>query len=260
MQSDISKTGDNQEKYNNEAQYLFLKGYECPVCENKLRVPTVKAGKTRLVSQDWDLRPIFKNVDTVKYDVIHCNKCGYASLTRYYGVLAKPHRELLLKNIAMNYKPMAEPVDAYTYEDALKRYKLALLNACVRMAHDSEKAMIALKIAWVCRGAYQEIGDVDEKENSEAFAKREEYRKTEEEFLQKAMDSFILARQNEAPPIAGMNEVVLDFLISSLCSHFERYEDASRLIAGILQSKQASSQQKEKAGNILAQMREKMKQ
>ena len=45
-------------------------------------------------------------IDTVKYDVVHCNRCGYAALTRYYGVLAKPHKALLLEKIAENYNPI----------------------------------------------------------------------------------------------------------------------------------------------------------
>ena len=240
-----------------EAEYIFLKSYTCPVCENKLYVPTVKSGKTRMISQDWDLRPVFKNIDTVKYDVIHCNRCGYAALTRYYGVLAKPHKELLLEKIAANYKPIPEPGDSFTYADALVRYMLALKNAEARLAHDSEKAMISIKIGWLYRGAKQSLGDPD-KMSPEDKANYDALDKKENEYLEKAMEGFIAARMNEAPPIAGMNEVVLDFLIAALCSHFNRFEDASRLIAGILQSKQASSQQMDKARDMLAEMRERM--
>ena len=39
-----------------------------------------------------------------------------------------------------------------TYEDALTRYKLALLNAVVRQGKNSEKAFICLKTAWLLRG------------------------------------------------------------------------------------------------------------
>ena len=248
----------SEEKKNHEAEFLFLKSYTCPVCENKLHIPTVKSGKTRMISQDWDLRPIFKGIDTVKYDVVHCNRCGYAALTRYYGVLARPHKELLLKEIAASYEPIPEPMDVFTYDEAVARYELALRNAEARRAHDSEKAMILIKIGWLYRGAKQELGNPEEfsEEDKAAFAK---FEALEEEYLEKALDSFILARQNEAPPIAGMNEVVLDFLLAALCGHFKRYEDATRLIAGILQSKQATSQQKDKARDMLADMREQMK-
>ena len=249
---------NSEEKKNHEAEYLFLKSYTCPVCENKLHIPTVKSGKTRMISQDWDLRPVFKGIDTVKYDVVHCNRCGYAALTRYYGVLARPHKELLLKNSAATYEPIPEPMDVFTYDEAMARYELALKNAETRLAHDSEKAMILIKMGWLCRGAKQELGNPDELSEEDKLS-YDEYEKKEEEYIEKALDSFILARQNEAPPIAGMNEVVLDFLIAALCGHFKRYEDATRLIAGILQSKQASSQQKDKARDMLADMREKMK-
>ena len=40
----------------------------------------------------------------------------------------------------------------YTYEDALARYQLALVNAIVKQAKNSEKAYICLKAGWLMRG------------------------------------------------------------------------------------------------------------
>lgn len=59
-----------------EGDYLFMKSYVCPVCDSKLSIATVKAGSARMIGQDWDLRPIHKDIDIQKYDVVHCNKCG----------------------------------------------------------------------------------------------------------------------------------------------------------------------------------------
>ena len=241
-----------------ESDYLFMKTYSCPVCDSTLRIPTVKSGKTRMISQDWDLRPIYKGIDPVKYDVIHCNHCGYAAIIRYHGVLAKPHKEMILNSISANYKPLPVIMYDYGYDEAIKKFKMALLNASVRHAHNSEMAYIALKIAWLYRGSYQELGDYDEL--FEVDQKRyDEFKACEEEYLQKALDAFVEARQNETPPFAGMNEIILDFLIASLCIHFDKYEDASRLISGILQSSKATSQQKDKARDMLYEMKNTMK-
>ena len=239
-----------------EGTYIFMKSYVCPVCESKLSVPTVMTGKARMVKQDWDLRPVFTDIDTIKYDVIHCNHCGYAVLKRYFGVLAKPHKELLRKGIAENYKPIPEAMRIYTYEEALIRFKLALLNAEVRQAHDSEKGLISLKIAWLCRGAKEELGD-PESFNRPVKIKYDKYNEMEEKYLERAMNLFLIARQSETPPIAGMNEIALDFLLASLCGHFDRVEDAARLVSGILQSKQSNNSQKDKARAMLEKFKKK---
>ena len=242
-----------------EGDYLFMKSYVCPVCDNKLRIATVKAGTARMIGQDWDLRPIHKDIDIQKYDVVHCNKCGFAVLKRYFGVLPKPHKELILKKITEQYDPLADPVGmVLTYDEAMTRYKLALLCAAIRQVHDSELGLITLKMAWLYRAQKLALGDDVENFTKAVRIKYDGFLDNEEKYLKKAMDYLIKARQTEEPPIAGMNEVVLDFLIAALCSHFNRFEDASRLIAGILQSKQASSQQKDKARDMLAEMRERM--
>ena len=233
-----------------EGTYIFMKSYVCPVCESKLSIPTVMTGKARMEKQDWDLRPVFTDIDTIKYDVIHCNNCGYAVLKRYFGVLAKPHKELLRKHIAENYKPIPEAMRIYTYDEALMRFKIALLNAEVRQAHDSEKALISLKIAWLCRGAKEEMGD-PETFNRPVRIKYDKYDEMEEKYLKRAMELFMVARRSETPPIAGMNEIALDFLLASLCGHFGNTGDATRLVSGILQSKQSTNSQKNRAREML---------
>ena len=71
------------------------------------------------------------------------------------------------------------------------------------------------------------------------------------------MECLIRARQTEEPPIAGMNETALDFLLASLCGHFGRYDDATRLVSGIIQSKQSSASQKDRAREMLDGFRKK---
>ena len=92
-----------------EGTYIFMKGYVCPVCDSKLSVPTVMTGKARMAKQDWDLRPIFTDIDTIKYDVIHCNNCGYAVLKRY--------------------SPVSESSIAMKFERCISSTYLKLLNA-----------------------------------------------------------------------------------------------------------------------------------
>lgn len=238
-----------------EESFLYLKDYECPVCGDKFKATVVKTGKARLLKQDKDLRPIYKGVDSHKYDVVHCNKCGYAVISKYYGPLAKPHKELLKQNIASKYKPM-EPVGlAYHYEEAFMKYKLALVNAVCRQAKDSEKAYICLKTAWMLRGMqehHEEVFDV------ETYS-LEKLKDMEDEYLKEAFDGFIKARQSEAPPIAGMNEITLDYLLAVLSLRFDDFEDAVKLLQGIISSSQAGNAQKDKARELVLELKEKIK-
>lgn len=241
-----------------EGDYLFMKSYVCPVCENRLRIPTVKAGKARILSQDWDLRPVHKDIDVQKYDVVHCNKCGFAILKRYFGVLPKPHKELILEKISKKYDPHPEPVGMVrSYEEALTEYKLALLCAAIRQVHDSEVGLLTLKIAWLYRAQKLALGDDTESFTKAVRLKYDGFLDAEEKYLKKAMDCLLKARQTEEPPIAGMNETAIDFLLASLCGHFGKFDDAARLVSGILQSKQSSPSQKDRARDMLDAFRDK---
>lgn len=238
-----------------EEDFLYKKEYECPVCGSKFKSIVVKTGKARLIKQDKDLRPIHKGVDSMKYDVVSCNICGYAVLSRYYGPLAKPHKEMLKSSIAVHYKAMPEVSDTINYSESYLRYKLALANAVCRQAKDSEKALICLKTAWLIRGLMEHPEEVSSNEELEAS----KLPGLELEYLKEAMNGFIKAREAEAPPIAGMNEVTLDYLLSVLCLRFDDYENAVKLLQSIISSGQAGSAQKDKARDIMAEIREKLK-
>lgn len=59
-----------------EADLIFDKTYDCPVCGGKFKAKTVKTGKVKLIAADSDLRPKYQLVDSLKYDVIACTYCG----------------------------------------------------------------------------------------------------------------------------------------------------------------------------------------
>lgn len=63
--------------YPADEEFIFLKNYTCPVCGKEVKNPTVKSSKARLVGSDPDLRPVYEIIDSLKYDVVMCNHCGY---------------------------------------------------------------------------------------------------------------------------------------------------------------------------------------
>ncbi len=227
----------------NEEDYLFDKKYKCPVCESDFEAKTVRTGKVRMKNVDIDLRPDYDELDQNKYDVIACPACGYAALGRYFPTLNKYQIDDIRVKICMNYKhePNREPV--YSYEYAKRLYQLALANAVVKKAKNSEKAYICMKTAWVIRGETQRLDP--EEEGYEA--KKKENEAQEKELLENALNGFIMARQSEEFPIAGMDSTTLDYLIAALAVETGQREIASKMISDILVSRTANSRIKDKA-------------
>ncbi len=237
----------------NEEDFLFDKKYKCPVCESDFDAKTVRTGKVRMKNVDIDLRPDYDELDQNKYDVIACPSCGYAALSRYFPTLNKHQIDDIRIKICMNYKH--EPCDdpTYSYDYAKRLYQLALANAVVKKAKNSEKAYICLKTAWVVRGETQRLDPEDEGYD----AKKAENDAQEKELLKNALNGFIMARQTEEFPIAGMDSTTLDYLIAALAVETDEREVASKMISELLVSRTANSRIKDKARFLKEMLAEK---
>ncbi len=247
-----------EEKVVDEADFLMDKEYECHICGKKTKQRIVRTGKVKLKTTDLDLRPIYEGIDAIKYGVILCPYCGYAVLTNYYAALPKPHRQLIKDKICANFKQMPTFMPKkITYEDALTRYKLALLNAIVRQAKNSEKAFICLKTAWLLRGMRYSY-DI---ETAEGRKMALVCKKDEREYLQNALEGFQKARTMEPPPVAGMDENTLDYLIAALCMEVNQDLDvAARLLGNVKTARNATKSQKERASDMLERLQNIMRE
>lgn len=235
-----------QAKTQQEIEFLFDKSYSCPICDKEFKSKTVKAGKAKLAGTDMDLRPRYEGIDIIKYDVVMCPRCGYATLGRYFKYISDFQAKRIRETISKSFKAQEENKDLYTYEDALERYKLTLANAIVKQAKASEKAYVCLKTAWLLRSQQDNMDvvalDYEEKKN----ASHEE----EREFLKNALEGFITARQKEGFPMCGMDEMTVDYLIGVLAMNFGQFDVSSKMIAGILGSKTANPRMKDKARDL----------
>lgn len=240
-----------------ETDFLFDKTYECPVCDSKIKARTMKAGKAKLLRTDRDLRPVYENIEPLKYEVIICPECGYAAIGRYFTGLTASQIKAIKETISKSYKKSDTHPDTYTYEEAIGRYKLCLANAIVKHAKASEKAYICLKAGWLLRSMAESL-DKNEADYSQKAASLKEQ---EREFLKNALEGFLSARQTENYPMCGMDETTVEFLIANLAIEFEQYDVASRLISGILVSATANNRMKDKAREtkevLIAKIKEK---
>ena len=238
-----------------ETEFLFTKRIRCTICDRVFDVRMVKNARVKRLQPDFDLRPRFENIDTLKYDVYACPYCGYAAMGRYFEHLTKGQIQLVKDNVCANFKRTgdAEP-DSYTYEQAIARYKLALYNSMVKRAKTSEKAYTCLKISWL----YREMAGMDAASEEEK-AKKAEYEKLQEEFYKEAYEGFQKALATETFPMCGMDSFTMDYLIASMACHFKDFSYASKAVSNILSSQIADRRIKNRAlelkEEIIAQIR-----
>lgn len=237
-----------------EETFLFDKSYECPVCYQGFKAKTVRSGKLRSLGTDRDLRPLYDQMEPLKYDVVICPHCGYAALTRFFGGLTAGQIKAIKENISANFHPVKEEKETYTYEEALYRYKLCLANTIVKHGKVSEKAYICLKAGWLLRSMGENLAPAVEDYNK----KMQEIKEQEKDFLKNALDGLITARQTESYPICGMDEVTLEYLIAVLAMEFEKYDISSRLIYNILNTPTVNNRIKDKAREVKDELLQQM--
>ncbi len=228
-----------------EEDFLFDKSYECPVCYKEFKEHTLRTGKARLLKTAMDLRPTFEGVEPLKYDVVQCKECGFTALTRYFVPMTVAQRKIIAEKITPKFKKPEEK-KTYSYDDAVGRYRMALVNSVIKQAKASEKAYVCLRGGWLCT-SYLE--DMKEKGNADT-AKVAEIKALETEFLKNAYEGFIAAEQSETFPMCGMDESTLEYLIACLAIRFKHFDVASKLISNLLLSQNVNSRVKDKVRDL----------
>ena len=243
-ESKVNKTSEEkQEETVLETDFLFDKGYECPVCDNKFKAKTVRTGRVHLDGADDDLKPNYKEMNSLKYDAVMCPKCGYAALSSQYGVLMPTQRKNVIEKISANFKCPSLPRGAYTYDDAIMRHKMALLSSVVKPGKDSEKAYTCLKLAWLYRDYRHEL----EVAGTLTDEKKKKMEDSEKEFLGNAFDGFDAAYSKESFPICNMDHFTLEILIAQLAYEVGKFKESSQHVAHLLSSPAAPKRVKNKA-------------
>lgn len=237
-----------------EKDYLFDKGYRCPVCDSEFKAKAVRTGKAKMLGADSDLRPRYQGIDSLKYDCIVCNKCGYSSLSRFYSNITSAQAKLVKTSISPHFKGVDTECETYSYEEAILRHQLALANAVIKKGKASEKAYTCLKIAWLLRGQGENL-PADTPDRAKAL---EEIKLKEKEYLKKAYEGFTVAMAKEMPPICGMDEWTCVYLVAELARQCEDYAKSMKLLSDLIVSKAASAKLKDKAREIRKLMQDKV--
>ncbi len=227
-----------------EKSLVLDKSYTCPICDSKIKAKAVKTSVAKFVDTCADLRPIYSNINVTKYDVVSCPICGYTSLTKFFSPITQVQKKYIKDKICSNYTSREEvPMDFYTTDYAIMRLKMALLCATAKEGKSSEVGMICLKICYL----YQDKADELDKSTPDYESKKEELIKETANSAKYAYEYLAKARMEEEPPIAGMNEPTLDYLLSYLGYENEDFNTAMQYLSGVISNKQSTPRLKDKA-------------
>lgn len=231
-----------------EADLIFDKSYTCPVCDREFKAKTVKTGKVKLISADTDLRPKYQLVDSLKYDAIVCPHCGYSALNRFFNYMTSAQAKLIKEQISSSFKGIEADGEVISYDDAIARHKLALVNTIVKKSKISERAYTCLKTAWLLRGKAESLTAENTGDNTKDTILQLQ---TEElDFLNKAYEGFLEAFSKEMFPMCGMDENTMTYLVADLARRVGKYEESGRWISKVLISRDANERIKTKAREL----------
>lgn len=231
-----------QKKEVSEEDLIFEKTYTCPVCDYEFKSRMVRTGKVRLIGADSDLRPRYQGVDSLKYDAVLCPQCGYAALNRYFNFVMSAQAKNIKEKISSNFRYQPESEKIYSYDDALTRHKMALLNTVVKNGKNSERAYTCLKMAWLCRGKRELLmkGEYKKEEVTELVNE-------EKELLTNAFEGFQAAFSKEDFPMCGMDQYTMMYLLAELARRIGKNDDAKRYVSKVLVARDAQRRIKDKA-------------
>lgn len=234
-----------------EIEFLLAKTYTCPVCDTTFRSRQVKTGRARRLQPDFDLRPRCQDIDVNKYDVTACPKCGYAALNRNFEHITQGQVKLVRQEVSNKFRPsgtvnLNEPLEPYTYQEAIERYQLALFCTVAKKGKTSEKAYILLKLAWLNRGL-AEMYEAKGESGSEEYVEAREH---EAAYYTEAFDGMVKAVATENFPMCGMDEHTVNILMAGMAYKLEKYDIASKLVSTVIVSRTAPSAAKERAQKL----------
>lgn len=213
-----------------EADFLYDKEIDCPLCEHKIKVRVVKRSGLRLIRKDSDSLPYYKYINPLFYDVWVCNHCGYAAMeSTFLNELKMSERDLIEKSVSSHWQYREYPA-VMPLETALDRYKIALYCAEIRHARETEMSMLLLKMAWLHRlkGNYE----------------------IEKRCLAKAVMAFKVLYEKGSFPVAGMDESALVYMLADLHNRIDDEKECLIWLGVLLNDRQAKPALKEKARDL----------
>ena len=137
---------------------LYQKTIVCDHCNTQFPTSKVRSSVVRVAKTDSDFCAHYKDINPNFYDVRVCPSCGNATTEKFTVSLNKLTRQIFQDKIGKNWS-VKDYGGERTVEDAIKCYKLALLNAQIREERALIIAQLCHHIAWFYRFAENQPED-----------------------------------------------------------------------------------------------------
>lgn len=239
---------DNKPKVEKtEKDFIFEKKYQCPICQNEFKSKVLKSKSARLLGHDFDYKPNYHKIEILKYNAIMCPKCGYANIINEFNNITSKQRQLYKENIK-DYISYPYNDEVCGQEEALIKFKMALITATFIKSSYSKKAFICLHLAWLYRSF---ASNIEDKIINYKYLQNEKF------FYKKAFEGYTYAIELESPPLSIWKEDKFYYIYACLAYKNNEPNIALKIISDIVLAKSTSNVLKEEARNLRDLIKEK---
>ena len=243
------------EELEEEIPYILKKKIICPICDSQFAGLTVKTGKVRRIGTDIDLRPLNSPLDSLKYGVYRCPKCGYSAMTRSFDKLTGVHRKFIKEQVCSHYvKRGSGDDDMLSYDEAIDIHKLALVCTMAKRGRDSEAGYLCLLLSWLYKGKALMIEKYAEESGSEPDKELQsmidDSYSESNKFAEKARDTLIQAEAKETPPFCGLDIPTLEYIIAALAYETQKTDLAMKVCSQVMTNNASSAQLKDRCYDL----------
>ena len=234
-----------------ESELLTVREYTCPACETVFSSGRPLVSKVVKNGNDADLRPLYTNIDVLKYQIVECPVCGYADIEKDF-LNASRVEVKAYKAFGMNTGNGGMSAEkTRDYDSAYRHYKSALRCLTIRNSKKGRRGYMFLLTAWLLRGwrEYREAA-------GESVAESDMMSRSEEtKMLAHAVENFKEAQLTEDFPICGIDEPTFYYLMGVLAFGLDDLGSASVYTLRALQVKELKPVYRIKAENLLEDIR-----
>ncbi len=236
---------------NDESELLIIREHVCPACEAVFSSGSPMMSKVIKKGNDADLRPVYSNLDVLKYQILECPVCGYADTEKDFNKALSVEIKAY-KAFGLNTDTGAlRTEEVRDYESAYRHYKSALRCLTIRKSKMGKRGYLFLLTAWLLRGWREHKEAVGESVAENDIMSLKE----ESKMLRYAVESFKEAQLTEDFPICGINESTFYYLMGVLSFKLEDLNGASSYTIKALQAKELKPVYRVKAETLIDDIR-----
>ena len=220
---------------NADREHLLLKSAACPLCGQSFEHLAVRTSKLVLKSTDSDMRPRYRDIEPLYYEVVTCPHCLYSALPDVFDKPGKPSADFLNELAEIKSGCSLRFGEERDADSVLAGYYLALHCAPHCFARPQ---LITGKLYTKLSRVYQDAG------NS----------RMEMHMAQQALDAYMYAYQNISIPASQDQQLCL--VIAELSLKLGNLREARDFFFKVKISRGGAPQLKRQAENRLFEIRE----